>query len=82
MVAEVIVVSASAAFQLAGTRFGSGGLCRRGQMPWCQHLTWSLFSATTRWLLTYSASGDHIEELRPVRKPIINIGYDGSGGAR
>jgi len=81
MVAEVIVVSASAAFHLAGTRFGSGGPGRLGRMPWGQHSTSSLYLATTRWLLTYSASSDHVEELRPVRKP-VNIGYDGPEGAR
>jgi hypothetical protein len=81
MVAEVIVVSASAAFHLAGTRFRSARLGRLGQMPWRQHSTWSLYLATARWLLTYSASGDHVEELRPVRKT-LNIGYDGSAGAR
>jgi hypothetical protein len=81
MVAGVIMVSASAAFHLAGTRFGSGEPGRLGRMPWRQHSSWSLYLATARWLLTYSASGDHVEELRPVRKT-LNIGYDGSAGAR
>jgi hypothetical protein len=43
MVAGVIMVSASAAFHLAGTRFGSGESGRLGRMPWRQHSSWSLY---------------------------------------
>ena len=77
---EIILVSASTAYQLAGTRFWAAWLGHLGQMPWRQHSTWSPRMATTSWLLTCSASGDHVNEQRTVREP-VNIGYRGFGGA-
>jgi hypothetical protein len=79
-VTEIIEVSASAAFCLAGIRFRSGRLGRLGQMPWYQYSTWSLRTASIRWLPPCPASGDHVEERRAVCKP-VNIGYDGFGDA-
>jgi hypothetical protein len=50
-------------------------------MPWRQHSTWLPRSTAIRWLLNLSASGDHADERRAVRK-LVNISYDGFGEAK
>jgi hypothetical protein len=80
MVTETILVSASTAFCLGGIRFRAGRLGRLGQMLRCQYSTWPLRTASIKWLPACSASSDHVDVRRAIRK-LVNEGYDGFEGA-